>query len=105
MIFVDGREVPLESLGDPYADLESWVTLDLEMKGIKPAPKPAGFEGPRAPEGPAPLSSADLEALVRQLSSAAPAASGSAPPGGSAAPAGASGKPGPSAPPVPKKSP
>lgn len=107
MIFVDGREVPLESLGDPFADLESWVSLDLEMKGIKPAPRPAGFEGPRAPAGPAPLSSADLEALVRQLSSAAPASSGSAPPGASAASPGSSGKPGaaPSAPPAPKKSP
>ncbi len=104
LIFIDGREVPLESLGDPFADLEAWVSLDLEMKGIKPAPKPAGFEGPRAPEGPAPLSSADLEALVRQLTSAAP----SAPPAPSAAPgapAGASALPPPKtpAPPAPRK--
>lgn len=91
MIFIDGREVPLETLGDPYADLEAWVALDLQMKGLTPAPKPPGFRGPTQPDPAAPLSSAQLEELVRQLASAAPSA-GPAPSGApSATPSGSAG--------------
>lgn len=116
MIFIDGREVPLESLGDPFADLEAWISLDLEMKGVTPAPRPAGFQGPKPPAMPDQLTEAQIEELVKQLASAAPSAS--APPGASAAPAPSSGpgaapggkpgappgggKPAPPAPPSPK---
>jgi protein-disulfide isomerase len=83
LIYIEGREVPLEQLVEPFTDLESWISLELEMKNLKPAPKPAGFKGPTVMEPP-PISSADLEALVNQLASAAPSAS--AAPRASAAP-------------------
>lgn len=96
MIFIDGREVPLESLGDPFADLEAWVMLDLEMKGLTPAPKPAGFQGPKPPAGPDALTEAQIEELMKQIASAAPSASAApAPSGAPPASAAPSGKPAP----------
>lgn len=81
MIYIEGRNVPLEQLQDPWADLEAWVILDMQMKNVTPAPKPAGFKGPEM--GPAhEPSQAEIDELMKQLASAMP----SAPPPPSAAP-------------------
>lgn len=95
LIYIEGREFPLDQVVDPFVDLESWISLDLEMKGLKPAAAPAGFTGPKVSQ-PAPLSSADMEEILKQLASAAPSGSAGAPPAPSAAPSGSAGRPSPS---------
>jgi protein-disulfide isomerase len=40
-LFINGREVGLERLNNPYDDLEAWVKLDLELAGHSPKPRPA----------------------------------------------------------------
>lgn len=48
MLFINGREVALELLVNPYEDLEDWIKLDLELAGRVPAPappKPATVQG------------------------------------------------------------
>jgi len=74
-VYINGREVELSRLNDPYADLEDWIKLDLELAGIKPAeapPKPAASAAPAAGSA-APATSA------APAGSAAPAASAGAP--------------------------
>lgn len=39
-LFINGREVGLERLNNPYDDLEAWVKLDLELAGHTPKPRP-----------------------------------------------------------------
>ena len=72
MIFINGREVNLQQLTNPYEDLEDWVELDLELLG-KPVPPAPAKKEVAAPVG----------------TSAAPAAGSAAPAAGSAAPAAA----------------
>ncbi len=104
LIFVEGREFPLDQVVDPFVDLESWISLDLEMKGLKPVAAPAGFTGPKVSQ-PAPLSSAEMEEILKQLASAMPSGSAGAPPAPSAAPPSKSAAPAASAGPGPKPKP
>jgi len=67
-IFINGREVELGKLIDPYPDLENWIKLDLELAGVTPVPPPAA-------------------------GSAVPAGGPAVPAGGSAVPAGGPAKP------------
>ena len=97
MIYIEGRSVALEQLQDPWVDLEAWVTLEMQMKNVTPAPKPAGFKGPEALAPAHEGTQQELEALMKQLASAAPSASAAAPPAG--APSAGPGKP-----PAPKPS-
>jgi protein-disulfide isomerase len=55
MIFINGRKVPLETLTNPYEDLEDWVKLDIELAGKTPRPAPPkGSASPTAGAGAAP---------------------------------------------------
>lgn len=99
MIYIEGRNVPLEQLADPWTDLEAWVSLEMQMKNVKPVDKPAGFKGPEMggdPHG-APTPE-QIEELMKQLAAAGSGAP-SAGPAPSSAPSGA-----PSAGPPPKTS-
>jgi protein-disulfide isomerase len=58
MVFINGREVELELLVNPYDDLEAWVKLDLELAGHTPAPPPpkaTTSASASAPPAPAPV--------------------------------------------------
>jgi hypothetical protein len=57
-LFVNGREVDMRLLGNPYDDLEAWLKLDLELAGKtpKPAASASAFApnvGPGSPPPPA----------------------------------------------------
>ena len=41
-LFVNGREVDLKLLVNPYDDLEAWLKLELELTGITPKPVAPG---------------------------------------------------------------
>ena len=50
LIFINGREVDMKLLNNPYEDLESWVKLDIELAGKTPRPAPPKASGtPSAP--------------------------------------------------------
>ncbi|WP_437732534.1 DsbA family protein [Sorangium sp. So ce1335] len=99
LVFVNGREVDLQLLTNPPADLEEWVKVELELLGHTPRPappKPAGTQ-PGATDAPA-------SATATPGASAAPAAGGAAPAAGSAArPAASAGPAQPAQPAQPRK--
>lgn len=83
-VFVNGTRLQLESLTSPYyADLESFVAVQIEKAGGVPAAAPPGFKAPadEPTDGPAPGASGEPSA------SAAPSAAPSSAPSASAAPA------------------
>lgn len=82
-IFINGREVDLKYLNNPYEDLEDWVALDLELLGkpVPPAPKKKDVAAPDGSGAPA-------------AGSGAPSAGSAVPAAGSAVPAAGSGTPG-----------
>jgi protein-disulfide isomerase len=49
-LFINGREVGLERLNNPYDDLEAWVKLDIELAGHTPRPPPPK-KSPSPPPG------------------------------------------------------
>ncbi|MCC6551986.1 MAG: thioredoxin domain-containing protein [Polyangiaceae bacterium] len=84
MIFINGREVDLKLLTNPYEDLEDWVKLDIELAGKVPAPAPpkSSAAAPAAPKA----SVAAPDAPPPSAPSAAPSA-GAAPSAAPKAPA------------------
>ena len=69
MIFINGREVDLQLLTNPYEGLEDWVKLDLELLGKTPSPAPPkpSVAAPAAPGG-----SASAAPAVTGAATAAP---------------------------------
>lgn len=72
-MFVDGREVDLKLLANPYDDLEAWLKLELELAGVTPKPPPPSAGSARSVAG-----SAQPPTSGAPATSAAPKAGASA---------------------------
>jgi protein-disulfide isomerase len=54
MLFINSREASIETLANPYEDLEDWVKLDIELAGKTPAPPPKDSAARAQPSAPPP---------------------------------------------------